>query len=136
MTHRILIGLVGLFATICVTLAQTDDALLIAARRALPQDISTNEIVRAVGTGLWSSNRTAVAIAIGRSKASVLFVFLRQSSGEYLAVDVGGIESQNFGHLGAAGRTAYERFETTRAVAPWMWICGSERDHVFSRSSG
>ena len=118
MKRTILITLIGLFATVYVALAQPriDDGLVVAARRALPQVISTNEIVRALGTGLWNSNKTAVAVAIARPKASLLFVFLRQTSGQYLAVDVSGMEGCNFGHLGTA-RAGYDRFETT----PVQW---------------
>jgi hypothetical protein len=91
--------------------------LLAAARKALPQDISTNEVVRALGTGLWNSNRTAIAIGIPKPKASLVFVFLRQTGGKYLAVDCSGVEGGNFGRLGA-GRAAYDRFETT--PAEWL----------------
>ena len=119
MTRAILINLLGLFATVCVALAQphVDDGLLIAARKALPQDISTNEIVRALSTGLWNTNRTALAIAIPKPKASVLFVFLRQPGGKYLAVDVSGMEGCNFGYPGTR-REGYDRFETT----PVEWL--------------
>ena len=119
MTRSILINLCGLFATVCVALAQphVDDGLMIAARKALPQDVSTNEIFRALSTGLWNTNRTALAIAIPKPKASVLFVFLRQPGGKYLAVDVSGMESCNFGYLGTR-REGYDRFETT----PLKWL--------------
>lgn len=119
MARSILINLCGLFSTVCVALAQphVDDGLVIAARKALPQDISTNEIARALSTGLWNTNRTAVAIAIPKPKASVLFVFLRQPGGKYLAVDVSGMESCNFGYLGTR-REGYDRFETT----PVEWL--------------
>jgi hypothetical protein len=119
MKHRILITLIGFIATVYVALAQPriDDGLVVAARKALPQVISTNEIVRALGAGLWNSNKTAVAIAIARPMASLLFVFLRQSDGKYLAVDVSGMEGCNFGYLGT-GREGYDRFETT----PVEWL--------------
>ena len=119
MTRAIFIGLVGLIAVVCVAVAQPriDDGLLAAARKALPQDISTNEMVRALGTGLWNSNRTAIAIGIPKPKASLVFVFLRQTGGKYLAVDCSGVEGGNFGRLGA-GRAAYDRFETT----PVEWL--------------
>jgi hypothetical protein len=119
MTRKILISLIGLFATLCVALAEPriDDGLVVAARKALPQNISTNEIIRALRTGLWNSNKTAVAIIIARPKASVLFVFLRQPDGKYLAVDVSGMEGCNFGYLGTS-REGYDRFETT----PVEWL--------------
>lgn len=92
-----------------------DGKLIASARRALPQ-ISTSEIVRDIGDGLWNSNRTAVAIAIPKPKASVLFVFLRQTHGDYLAVDVSGMEGANIGFLGPDRH--YDRVETT----PLKWL--------------
>jgi hypothetical protein len=120
MARTIFIGLVGMFATACVMAAQprVDESLVATARKALPHDISTNEIVRALGTGLWNSNRTAIAIGIPKPKASLVFVFLRQTSGRYVAVDCSGVEGGNFGKLGIAGRAAYDRFETT----PVEWL--------------
>jgi hypothetical protein len=71
-----------------------------------------------LGTGLWNSNRTAIAIGIPKPKASLVFVFLRQTGGKYLAADCSGVEGGNFGKLGIAGRAAYGRFETT----PVEWL--------------
>jgi len=118
-TLRTLIGLLGLLATALVALAQPriDDALIVAARKALPQDLSTHDIVRVLRGGLWTTNGTALAIALARPKASVLFVFLRQAAGQYLAVDVSGMEGCNFGFLGTR-REDYDRFETT----PVEWL--------------
>jgi hypothetical protein len=89
MTRHILISSIALFAMAWTACAQPriDDGLLTSARRALPRDVSTNEMIRALESGLWNSNRTAVAISIPKPKASVLFVFLRQARGDYLAVD-------------------------------------------------
>ncbi len=97
---------------------RADDALFIAARKSLPQDITTNEIVRTLQAGLWNSNRTAVAVSFPKSKASVIFIFLCQTNGTYLAVDASDVEGGNFGKLGIAGREAYDRFETT----PIKWL--------------
>ncbi len=112
MKRQILITVMLLFSTACIALAQPgiDDKLIGSARRALPQ-VSTNEILRALGHGLWNSNKTAVAIAIAKPKASVLFVFLRQTHGAYLAVDVSGMEGANIGVLGPDRH--YDRRETT-----------------------
>jgi len=82
-----------------------------------PQDISTSDLLQALSTGLWNTNRTALAIAVPKPKASVLFVFLRQPTGKYLAVDVSGMESCNFGFFGTR-REDYDRFETT----PVEWL--------------
>jgi hypothetical protein len=45
-------------------------------------------------------------------------VFLRQTHGDYLAVDVSGMEGANFGYLGTTPRSGYDRFETT----PLKWL--------------
>ncbi len=95
-----------------------DDALLLAARKALSKEVSTNDIGSALKSGLWNTNRTAIAVSFPRPKASVIFVFLRQTDGSYLAADASGVEGGNFGKLGIAGRAGYDRFETT----PIRWL--------------
>lgn len=97
--------------------SKVDTALLDAAQKAFSKGISTNQLVRALGSGLWNSNRTAMAASITRPKGSVVFVFLLQSNGTYLATDASGVEDGNFGVLGRP-RTDYERFETT----PIQWL--------------
>jgi hypothetical protein len=87
------------------------------ARKALPRSISTNEISRALDSGLWNSNRTAVVICLTNSTAPTVFVFLQQSGGKYLAVDVS-IEGLGLGQIGIAPRSAYERLELT----PMRWL--------------
>ena len=87
--------------------------MLVAAGKVLRNPVTTNEIVRALETGLWNSNKTAIAIAVTRPKASLIFVFLRQRGGTYMAVDISGEEGANFGRLGNAGRVGYDRFQTT-----------------------
>ena len=101
----------------CAAESRVDDTLLASARKALPQDITTNEMVRVLQGGLWNSNRTAVAASFPRPKASVIFVFLQQTNGTYVAVDASGVEGGNFGKLGR-GREDYDRFETT----PVEWL--------------
>jgi len=98
--------------------SRVDDALFLSARTALPKASSTNGIVRVLQAGLWNSNRTAVAVSFPGPAASVVFVFLRQTSGTYLAVDTSGVEGGNFGKLGIAGRSGYDRFETK----PVQWL--------------
>ncbi len=97
--------------------SRVDSALLAAAQKAMPSDVATNQFVRAFESGLWNSNRTAVAVSITQPKASVVFVFLRQTNGTYLAADASRVEGGNFGKLGRP-RTDYERFETT----PTEWL--------------
>src|SRR4051812_1205675 len=54
---------------------QVDPALLAAAQKAMPREVTTNELVRGLQAGLWNSNRTAVAVSISqpKPKASVIF---------------------------------------------------------------
>jgi hypothetical protein len=112
MKRQILTTVILLFSTGWIALAQPgiEDSLIASARRALPQ-VSTNETLRALGHGLWNSNKTAVAIAFAKPKGSVLFVFLRQTNGDYLAVDVSDMEGKNIGVLGPDRH--YDRRETT-----------------------
>jgi hypothetical protein len=99
--------------------ARVTETLLASARNALPQDITTNEMIRVLQAGLWNSNRTAVAVSFPRQKASVIFVFLQQTNGTYLAVNASGVEGGNLGVLGSCGRKDYDRFETT--PAEWLY---------------
>ena len=100
--------------------SRVDDTLLASARKALPQGISTNEMIKVLQAGLWNSNRTALAVSFPRPRpeASVIFVFLHQTNGTYLAVDASGVEGGNLGVLGSRGRKDYDRFETT----PVEWL--------------
>ena len=112
-----------LFALIAAASAgepQVDTALLAAAQRAMPREVTTNVLVRGLQVGLWNSNRTAVAISIAQPhpQSSLVFVFLRQKDAAYLAVDARGVEGGNLGKLGTAGRSGYARFETT----PTEWL--------------
>ena len=120
MRRFLLNPLFGLAVGASVAFAEpsVDDALLGAARKALPVDISTNEIARVLNAGLWNPEKTAVAVSFARPEASLVFVFIRRGPGKYQAVDVSGVEGGNFGKLGIAGRKGYERFETT----PIRWM--------------
>jgi hypothetical protein len=111
--------LVAMFMTADTWAAKShvDGTLVASARKALPQDITTNEMARVLQGALWNSNRTAVAVSFPRPKASVIFVFLRHTNDTYLAVDSCGVEGGNFGKLGR-GREDYSRFETT----PVEWL--------------
>jgi hypothetical protein len=96
------------------------ETLLTSARNALPQDIAPNEMVQALQSGLWNSNGTALAISLPRPRpnASIVFVFLHQTNGTYLAVDATGVEGGNLGKLGSRRRKDYDRVETT----PVQWL--------------
>jgi hypothetical protein len=98
--------------------SRIDPMLLAAAQKAMPRGMATNELVRALELGRWNSNRTAVAISIKQPEASLVFVFLKQTNGTYLAADASGVEDGNFGVLGHRPRKDYERFETT----PTEWL--------------
>ncbi|MHC1764608.1 MAG: hypothetical protein AB9869_09905 [Verrucomicrobiia bacterium] len=89
-----------------------------AASRVFPEEISTEEIGTGLKIGLWNTDRTAIAVSFPKPEASVIFVFLRQTDGSYLAADASGVEGGNFGKLGIAGRKGYDRFETT----PVQWL--------------
>ena len=104
--------------------SRVDDALSSAARKALPREIVTNGLAKALQGGLWNSNRTALAISIPQPKASVIFVFLRRADGTFIAADASGVEGGNFGKLGRP-RSDYSRFETT----PIEWL--PHRDDLF-----
>jgi hypothetical protein len=114
--------IVVLLLLVCIPLfahPQSEPTLLDAARKALPNDIATTAIVKALDAGVWNSNRTAVAISIpATSKSSILFVFLKSNSGQYKAVDVSGVEAANLGVIGISRNTDYARVATT----PVAWL--------------
>jgi hypothetical protein len=113
-------AVVVLFAAIAVASAgesKINGALLAAAQKAMPRSLGTDQMFRALQSGLWNSNRTALAVSVAQPKATVVLVFLRQTNGTYLASDASGVEGGNFGKLGRR-RTDYERFETT----PVEWL--------------
>ena len=119
MRRRILIAVISLLTVGCFAAARPgpDTTLFAAARKALPQAISSNEISKALNTGLWNSNRTGVAVCLTNSKASTAFVFLKQTGGDYLAVDIS-TEGLGIWQIGIAPRSAYERLELT----PVRWL--------------
>jgi hypothetical protein len=97
--------------------ARTDASLFAVARRVTPSEIGSTQLAGALESGLWNSNRTAVAISIAQPKASVVLVFVRQEQGTFLPVDVSRVEAGLFGMLGRP-RADYDRFETT----PVEWV--------------
>jgi hypothetical protein len=92
-----------------------DDMLLSAARKALPREITMDEIIDGIQEGLWNSDRTAIAVSFSRPKASLIYVFIRQTEGAYIAAGVSAVEAGNFFKLGINGRSGYDRFETRPA---------------------
>jgi hypothetical protein len=93
--------------------APLDGALVSAARQALLQFLPTNELARVLQAGIWNSNRTGVAVSVPKAKGSLVFVFVRQTNGVYVAADATGVEGCNLAKLGVAGPEAYDRIETT-----------------------
>jgi hypothetical protein len=117
--HTIISIVIGVLVFAHGAIAQPvpDTALLSAARKALPQSLSTNAIRKAVHTGLWNSDRTAVAICVTNSMSPIVWVFLKQTNSQYLGVDVS-IQGLGTGFLGIAPRSAYERLELT--AVSWL----------------
>lgn len=99
---------------------RVDSALFATAQKAMPREVATNLLARALKSGLWNSNRTAVAVSIAQPhpKSSLVFVFLRQMGGTYQAVDARGVEGSNLAKIGSVRRPCYDRFETT----PTGWL--------------
>jgi hypothetical protein len=117
--RTLVITVLGLLAFASGALAQSrsDAALVAAALKALPRSLSTNEIGGALDAGVWNSNKTAVAICFTNSNTFTAFVFLKQASGRYVAVDVS-TEGLGTGFIGSAPRSAYERLE----LVPIRWL--------------
>jgi hypothetical protein len=117
---RAALTLFALIAAASAAEPQLDTALFTAAQKAMPSEVTTNQLVSVLQEGVWNSNRTALAVSITQPhpKSSLVFVFLRQKDGGYLAVDARGVEGGNLGKLGTAGRAGYDRFETV----PTEWL--------------
>ncbi len=95
------------------SLAQALTDVAAAAQKALSGAVSTNDIAKALEKGCWNSNFTAIAISINKApEPSLIFVFLKQANGQYLAVNVSAVEDGNLGRLGTPERAAYEHVET------------------------
>jgi|WetSurMetagenome_2_1015567.scaffolds.fasta_scaffold716542_1 hypothetical protein len=93
-----------------------------SARKVLPERISTEEIAKAFQSALWNSDKTAVAISLaGGQKESLVYVFIRQKDGAFLAVNASDVELGNIGKLGMAKRDGYSRIETK----PVKWLIGN-----------
>lgn len=122
---RILLILFLLISTASAEESRINAALLISAKKALSEVITENELVGVLESGLWNPERSALAVSVLKPKASVLYVFLLQANDTYLAIDISGVESGNFGKLGRS-RSDYERFETT----PTEWL--HRTDGLFS----
>ncbi len=94
-----------------------EEKLLAAAKKALSASVDEDDLPTTIASGLWNSEKTALAVVHHRSKGSIVYIFIRQKTGEYLAVDASDVESGNFGKLGFK-RTHYDRFKTE--LVEWM----------------
>ncbi|MCC7373445.1 MAG: hypothetical protein IT581_02230 [Verrucomicrobiales bacterium] len=110
----LLVALAGPAASAAVDAAEFAPALRAAVQSAAVPETSVS---RAIKSALWNADRTAVAVAINRPAATLVYVFIRQPDGTLKTVDVSGVESGNFGKLGRS-RTEYTRFETM----PVKWL--------------
>ncbi len=97
-----------------------DSALVAAAQKSMPEGIDTHLLIKSLERGFWNSDRKAVAVSVPQRhpKESLVFIFMRQPDGRYLAADASGVEAGNFGKLGLLPRADYERFETK----PVEWL--------------
>lgn len=97
--------------------SKIDKKLIVSAQKAMSATVGDKALQAALEGGRWNADKTAVVVVVHRSKGSIVFIFIRKDSGEYLAVDASGVERSNFGKLGF-GRSYYERFETI----PVEWL--------------
>jgi hypothetical protein len=81
----------------------------------LPSTLSTNDLDKALASGLWNSQKTAIAVSFTNSTSA--WVFLKQGEGGYLPIDVSHA-GLGLGIIGTAGRAAYERLE----LMPIRWL--------------
>lgn len=97
-----------------------ESALVAAAQNSMPEGIDRHLLIKSLESGLWNSDRKAVAVSVPQKhpKESLVFIFMRQPNGRYLAADAIGVEAGNFGKLGLLPRADYERFETK----PVEWL--------------
>jgi hypothetical protein len=100
--------------------SKINDKLMAAARHALSSTMDKKALDTMILGGLWNTNKTALVASHHKSGGSVVYIFIRQASGDFLPVDVSRVEEGNFGRLGFR-RTHYHRFETV----PTEW---SKRD--------
>ncbi len=115
---RLLIATISILCSSVATAAEATGGFEPTLATALKgADVTDAELHTTAGQTLWNKNKTAVALAVPRPKATCILVFLRQPGGSFLTVDVSAVESGNFGKLGRA-RSEYTRFETV----PIRWL--------------
>jgi hypothetical protein len=95
--------------------SQIDPSLEKAALKAYSTRATTNQVKFAIQGGIWNSNKTALATIVPQPwpRASMMFVFLKATNRDYLAVDVSALEDSALVRLGLSKRPQYQRFETT-----------------------
>ena len=99
--------------TVAAAPSSLDTAVAGAARKA---GVAPNELLTAAEAGLWNRDKTAVAIAMKRPTGTLAVVFVRSSTGGFVAVDVSAVENGNLRKLGLERRAA--DVET----APVAWL--------------
>lgn len=109
-------------ALVATTAIASDESQIHSALRVA--GLSAEELAGTSKTVLANRDRTAVAVAVHRQQRSLVLILLRQTGGEYRAVDVSPVEEGNFGKLGFP-RSRYDRFETQ----PVEWI--ARKDGLF-----
>ena len=88
-------------ATLAAASSSFDAAVTGAARKA---GVAPNELLTAAKAGLWNRDKTAVAVAVNRPSGTVAVVFVRSTTGDFVAVDVSAVENGNLRKLGLERR--------------------------------
>ena len=97
------------------------DQMILAVQKVAMDDITEGELASAIEAGLWNEERTALAIAIPKSKRTFLFVLVEQSSGDYVAADVSPVEDALFRKISLAERAEYKSYKSS----PYQWVHGN-----------
>lgn len=87
------------------------EELMSAARSVLPSMQSDAQLTVILEGGVSPADGEALAVLIPGPAASSIYLFIPQSSGEFIVADASVVESANFGVLGRP-RTDYERYES------------------------
>lgn len=107
-------------------LSSDSDGLLVAARSIVGESVGDDTLKSAIEDGIWTEDKTVVAIAVQQAVSTIVLAFVRQPSGNFLPTDISQIEDALFRKLGLANRVDYDRFETT----PVSWISIDSNRHL------
>jgi hypothetical protein len=106
----------GVFSAVANCQTQIEESLLGAALSVFPDDVSEDEAMTLLQSGLWHDDPTAVAVSIPRGNECLTFIFLSQPDGTYSAADASWVSGAAFGFWGFP-REEIERFE----IEPLSW---------------